>query len=191
MYVRCTNLTNPSLKHLIQPTAHARTDWLHRTWTLALPHPPPPFWLSPHVCGHISKVLGIPRGEYNVIQSVVEWLIALHSNPCPGLCNNSMAYSSLCVYCTNVTLASLIPIFRPQLTHGMDSHSSSPPSWLSPHFCGRILKVFGMLRGEFNIIQGIIKWLITLAQNFAQDCLMTPGPTPFCAYIVHILHTLH
>ena len=159
MYVHHTNLTNPSLKHLIQPTAHTHTDWLHRTWTLALPHSPPPFWLSPHFCGHISKVFGIPRGEYDVIQSIVEWLIALHSNPCPGPCNNFMAYSFLCIYHTNITLASLIPIFRPTAhawcwlaSYYLDS---VPPPHLPPHFCGHILKVSGMLRGKYGIIQGI------------------------------------
>ena len=69
----------------------------------------------------------------------------------------------MCVYCTDLTrftdICSPTHSSRaaPIIFVGLGLRSSS-----SPHFRGRTLKVFGMLRGEYGIIQGVVEWLIAL-----------------------------
>ena len=136
------------------------------------------------------------RGEYDVIQSVIEWLIAYTQNPCPGPRNDSRAHSFLCVDRTNITHASLIPVARP-IAHAqrrlaaqdLDS-CPSPPCWPSPHFCGHILKVFGVLRSEHNIIQGVIEQLIASTQKPCPGPHNNPRAHSFlCIYCKHITRT--
>ena len=67
---------------------------------------------------------------------------------------------------------------------------SSPPCWPPPHFCGHILKIFGMLRGEHNIIQGVIKQLIALTQKPCPGPRNNPRAHSFlCVYCKHITRT--
>ena len=78
---------------------------------------------------------------------------------------------------------------------GLGSRSSflpsSPPSWPPPHFRRHTLKLSGMLRGEYDNPQSVLKWLIVLTRK---PC---PGPhsnsraTPSGAYIAQTSYTLH
>ena len=78
---------------------------------------------------------------------------------------------------------------------GLGPHASSLPSskppWPPPHFRAHVIKVSGILRGEHDIIQGVIEQLITLTQKPCPGPRNNPRAPYFrCVYHTHISQAL-
>ena len=113
MYVRYSDTVCASLMLVMQSTVHARRQ-------LALQHPglPPsslPSSPPPHLHGHIPKVIGIPGGQYDILQGVVHCLMTYNSNILPRLaqpCNNSGSIPPMYVRYTDTTCTSLMLVVQ-------------------------------------------------------------------------------
>ena len=166
------------------------SHWLWAPWTSPPPHHLPHCPAPP--C--IIKVLSIPRGEYDIIQGIVQCLMAYNSQTLPRLAWTIWQLQGwlpyVCVlymYCINLLIlvtSPIVHVWGKSASWPLGPAFPLPPSLPSPHFNACTLKV-SMIYSRHHSVSNSLQ-LKGLAQAWL-NCITTPGPTPPCMCILHAI----